>query len=197
MNTKQKILVFLSRRSSATGGELREYLSLSRQAMSLHLRSLLETHQIVRSGTTRGARYSVSGKAEKPITITRQLPIQDCDEDRVWRQLTAQLSLERVLRPNVVAIARYAFTEMLNNAIDPFKAIRSMRTFIDARGYKTKIMAASFKNSQQVIDSLESGAHTATIPPDVLNNMMNKDLALQALQVFEADGQALLAAYGE
>jgi transaldolase len=72
-----------------------------------------------------------------------------------------------------------------------------MRTFIDARGYKTKIMAASFKNSQQVIDSLESGAHTATIPPDVLNNMMNKDLALQALQVFEADGQALLAAYGE
>ena len=86
---------------------------------------------------------------------------------------------------------------MLNNAIDPFKAIRSMRTFIDARGYKTKIMAASFKNSQQVIDSLESGAHTATIPPDVLNNMMNKDLALQALQVFEADGQALLAAYGE
>lgn len=97
--------------------------------MSLHLRSLLETHQIVRSGTTRGARYSVSGKAEKPATITRHLPIRDCDEDRVWNQLTAQLRLERVLRPNVVAIVRYAFTEMLNNAIDHSQAERCFIRF--------------------------------------------------------------------
>jgi len=42
-------------------------------------------------------------------------------------------------------------------------------------------MAASFKNCQQVIDSLEAGAHTATIPPDV----QNKDWALQ-LVLFDA-----------
>jgi anti-sigma regulatory factor (Ser/Thr protein kinase) len=98
--------------------------------MSLHLRSLLETHQIVRSGTTRGARYSLEGKAEKPITIARLLPISGCDEDRVWNQLAVQLSLDRTLRPNVLAMVRYAFTEMLNNAIDHSQAERCSIRFI-------------------------------------------------------------------
>jgi len=124
VNPKQKIMAFLSRRASATGGELREHLRLSRQALSLHLRNLLETRQIVRSGTTRGARYSLEGKAEKPATIARLLPLRGCDEDRVWNQLAVQLNLARVLRPNVLAIVRYAFTEMLNNAIDHSQAER-------------------------------------------------------------------------
>jgi DNA-binding MarR family transcriptional regulator len=135
VDTKQKILAFLSRRPSATGGELREHLALSRQAMSLHLRSLLETHQIVRLGTTRGARYSLAGKAEKPATIARLLPIRDCDEDRVWNQLAVQLNLERVLRPNVLAIVRYAFTEMLNNAIDHSQAERCSIRFTVTSGF--------------------------------------------------------------
>lgn len=97
--------------------------------MSLHLRSLLETHQVVRSGTTRGARYSLEGKAEKPAAINRLLPLRDCDEDRIWSQLAVQLSLDRVLRPNVLAIVRYAFTEMLNNAIDHSQAERCSLRF--------------------------------------------------------------------
>lgn len=86
---------------------------------------------------------------------------------------------------------------MSNNNIDPLQVIRHMRSFIDERDYNTKIIAASFKNANQVMDSLVAGAHTATIPPDVLKNMMNKDLALKALAVFENDGQALLEKYGE
>jgi DNA-binding transcriptional ArsR family regulator len=124
VDTKQKILAFLSRRSSATGGELRQHLDLSRQAMSLHLRSLLVSRKIVRSGTTRGARYSLAGKAEKAAVITRVLTTRSCNEDRVWDQIHAQLGLERALRPNVLAIVRYAFTEMLNNAIEHSEADR-------------------------------------------------------------------------
>lgn len=133
MKPKQKILAFLARRVSATGGELREHLGFSRQALSLHLRSLLETHQIVRSGTTRGARYSLEGKAKKLATIARILPLRGCDEDRVWKQLAVQLNLERALRPNVLAMVRYAFTEMLNNAIDHSQAERcSIRFTVSA-----------------------------------------------------------------
>ena len=86
---------------------------------------------------------------------------------------------------------------MSNNNIDPLQVISHMRSFIDERSFRTKIMAASFKNANQVIDSLAAGAHTATVPPDVFESMMNKDLALKALDVFENDGRALLLKYGE
>ena len=124
MDPKQKILTLLSRRRSATGGDLRAHLKLSRQAISLHLRSLLAAGKIVRSGTTRGARYMLASRASQPVVLSRSLALQGCDEDRVWDEVEARLQLHRTLRPNVLAITRYAFTEMLNNAIEHSKSDR-------------------------------------------------------------------------
>jgi anti-sigma regulatory factor (Ser/Thr protein kinase) len=118
VDTKAKIIAFLSRRQSAAGGELRAHLDLSRQAMSLHLRSLLAIGKVVRSGTTRGARYILANRATQPVTLARTLATGGCDEDRVWDEVETRLQLKRALRPNVLAIMRYAFTEMLNNAIE-------------------------------------------------------------------------------
>ncbi len=118
MNTKEKILAFLTRRRSATGGELREHLQLTRQAMSIHLRDLLAAHKVIRTGTTKGALYSLRGRAPRARLFTRILAIQGLEEERVWSQLDAQMGLTRTLRPNVAAITHYAFTEMLNNAIE-------------------------------------------------------------------------------
>lgn len=118
MNPKRQILTFLSRRRSASGGELRAHLKLSRQALSLHLRGLLADHKIVKSGTTRGASYMLARRATPPNTLTRSLVTRGCDEDRVWDEVEARLQLNRALRSNGLAILRYAFTEMLNNAIE-------------------------------------------------------------------------------
>lgn len=118
MHPKRQILAFLSRRSSASGGELRERLKLSRQALSLHLKHLLAEHKIVKSGTTRGASYRLAGRADQPIILTRSLATRGCDEDRIWDEIEVRLQLKRALRPNVLAIMGYAFTEMLNNAIE-------------------------------------------------------------------------------
>lgn len=118
MNPKQKIVAFLSRRRTATGGELRKHLGLSRQALNLHLRSLVAAHKIAKSGTTRGASYMLARQAAQPLTLTRALQTRGCDEGRVWDQIETQLQFARILRPNVRAIMRYAFTEMLNNAIE-------------------------------------------------------------------------------
>jgi anti-sigma regulatory factor (Ser/Thr protein kinase) len=118
MNPKRQILAFLSRRRSASGGALREHLQLSRQALSLHLRSLLADQKIVKSGTTRGANYRLTGRADQPIALTRSLATSGCDEDRVWDEVEIRLQLKRALRPGVLAIMRYAFTEMLNNAVE-------------------------------------------------------------------------------
>jgi len=46
------------------------------------------------------------------------------DEARVWDELATGLNLRRALRPNVEAIVHYAFTEMLNNAIEHSEADR-------------------------------------------------------------------------
>jgi len=115
---KRKILAYLSRHKSVSGGELRVHLGLSRQALSVHIRDLIASGKVVRTGTTRGARYTLPGRAPAPAVVSRRLPIRGLDEGRVWEDLTVRLNLRRVLAPNVEAIARYAFTEMLNNAIE-------------------------------------------------------------------------------
>jgi anti-sigma regulatory factor (Ser/Thr protein kinase) len=60
----------------------------------------------------------LASQAAQPIIFTRSLAPSGCDEDRVWDDVEARLQLNRRLRPNGLAILRYAFTEMLNNVID-------------------------------------------------------------------------------
>lgn len=78
---------------------------------------------------------------------------------------------------------------MQNNSIDSINEIMKIRTFIDSRDLKTKILSASFKNCNQVVDSLVAGAHMATIPYDILVQMVDKQIALNAIKVFNSDGE--------
>jgi DNA-binding MarR family transcriptional regulator len=124
MDARQKILAYLSRRTSATGGELRARLGITRQALSVHLRKLVEAGEVVRLGATRGARYTLASRAPAAMIVSRTLRTRGLDEGRVWEDLASYLNLRRALRPNVEAIVRYAFTEMLNNAIEHSEAER-------------------------------------------------------------------------
>lgn len=77
---------------------------------------------------------------------------------------------------------------MENNNVDAMEAIEKMRIFIDDRGLGTQILAASFKNTNQIANALISGAHTATISYELLVQMADKDVALKAIDVFYQDG---------
>ena len=133
MDPKSRILAYLARRRSASGGELRSHLGVSRQALSMHIRGLVAAGKVIRSGATRGARYMLATRAPAPATVSRTVRIRGLDEGRVWDELAAGLNLGRALRPNVEAIAHYAFTEMLNNAIEHSEAERcSLRFRFDA-----------------------------------------------------------------
>jgi DNA-binding transcriptional ArsR family regulator/anti-sigma regulatory factor (Ser/Thr protein kinase) len=118
MDTRKRILAYLARRRSVTGADLRSHLGISRQALSVHVRSLVEAGKVARSGSTRGARYMLRDRAPPAATVSRELRMRGLDEARVWDELAAGLNLRRALRPNVEAAAHYAFTEMLNNAIE-------------------------------------------------------------------------------
>ncbi len=80
---------------------------------------------------------------------------------------------------------------MQNNAVDPYEEIMKMRQFIDDRSYETEILAASFKSTAQITGALTHGAHTCTIPYELLVQMMNKDVAVLATEVFNNDAKAI------
>ena len=132
MDAKGKILAYLGRRRAASGGELRAHLGVSRQALSIHMQSLIEAGKVVRSGAARGARYMLQTRSPPAALVARTLRTSGLDEARVWEELAVGLNLRRALRPNVEAIAHYAFTEMLNNVIEHSKADRcSVRFRLD------------------------------------------------------------------
>lgn len=41
---------------------------------------------------------------------------------------------------------------------------------------KAKVLAASFKNAQQVLELMKAGVHSVTVPPDVARAMMSHPL---------------------
>ncbi|MBV5278278.1 MAG: fructose-6-phosphate aldolase [Campylobacteraceae bacterium] len=62
--------------------------------------------------------------------------------------------------------------------------IQEMATIYKNYNFNTKILAASMRNVIYVKEAALAGAHTATIPPDVLAQMMNNELTNVALDGF-------------
>jgi len=54
-------------------------------------------------------------------------------------------------------------------------------------GYKTEVIAASMRNARQVRDVAELGVHIATIPFDVLKNMIRHHKTVEGIKGFTAD----------
>ena len=86
---------------------------ITRQAISKHLKRLVDEKALVRKGNTRNRAYSLYALEEwvKRYEITPSL-----EEDVVWRNDVAP-SLQQ-LPNNVFDIWNYGFTEMFNNVID-------------------------------------------------------------------------------
>ena len=54
-------------------------------------------------------------------------------------------------------------------------------------GINAEVLAASFKSPEQVIRVALAGGHTATLPPDVLNGLLNHPLTVAAIDSFASD----------
>ena len=121
-STRDAILAYLEQEASATGPELAGHLGVTRQAVNLHLRPLIDAGAIVKTGSTRNARYFPSAAAPEPEVFATRMPLPGLDEAEVYERVATLLNLRRNLRPNVEQIVHYALTEMLNNAIDHSRA---------------------------------------------------------------------------
>jgi anti-sigma regulatory factor (Ser/Thr protein kinase) len=122
-STRSLIREHIAQSGSATSRELAVRLGITRQAVSLHLRRLLADGEIFKTGSTRAARYFPRESAAPELRMKRDLALALLDESAVYKEVAITLTLTR-LPANVESIVHYAFTEMLNNAIEHSMADR-------------------------------------------------------------------------
>jgi len=69
--------------------------------------------------------------------------------------------------------------------------ISEIRTIYDNYDFETKILAASMRNAVYVKKAAIDGAHVATIPPEVIHDMLHSELSVVSLKGFLAEWDKL------
>jgi DNA-binding transcriptional ArsR family regulator len=108
----KRIIRSLAAKGSTTSGEVQAAAGISRQAAHHHLRALVEDGVLRLVGVGRGARYIQS------VLFASTFATAGAAEDRVWQGVRTEVPMLDALAPNVREIIGYAFTEMVNNAIE-------------------------------------------------------------------------------
>lgn len=76
-----------------------------------------------------------------------------------------------------------------NMGFDGVGLISDLVTILRQEGYKTKVVAASFKNTQQVLEMMKHQCPAMTLSPDVLQSMMTQPMTTDAVNTFSHDWQ--------
>lgn len=110
----------LKQKGVAGGAFLAAELGISRQALHKHLKKMMATGEVLQSGTTRGASYRLRQPGEAPASreLKRKYKLKGLEEDVVFEECSLWLNLQRELTDASYEIVKYAFSELLNNAID-------------------------------------------------------------------------------
>ena len=109
---------------------------------------------------------------------------------------TAVVSVQQAFLAGSVGadyVAPYV-NRMANLNIDPYETVARIRNLFDYQNITTKILGASFKNTQQVMMTYESGAEAVTVAPDLLTTMCSNAVTDLWVANFEKDWEAL---YGD
>ncbi len=99
----------------------------------------------------------------------------------------------------MAAVAGAAFTAPYVNRLDMIggdgvKVVADIVHLFRVHALPTRLLTASFKTIQQVHDIAMAGAHSATLPPDILEALIRHPLTDSGVAGFSADWAA---AYGE
>jgi anti-sigma regulatory factor (Ser/Thr protein kinase) len=119
MDTIRKILARINKsKEGITADLLEKELGYSRQYIVRLLSRLMSQGEIHRRGKTRAAKY-YPGKASNELNHLELIKErQGLSEFTVFEEVIRRMQLDTHLNKNCLIIFDYAFTEMLNNAID-------------------------------------------------------------------------------
>ena len=74
-----------------------------------------------------------------------------------------------------------------NLGADGIETVKKIHDIFQNNGLKTEVLAASFKNSQQVLELCAYGIGAATIAPDVIEGLIKNDAVTAAVGAFTKD----------
>lgn len=100
---------------------IRDFLKkeYSQQYVIRVLNQLIEKGVFVKSGSTRGSRYFLASKKQKVLTsFSKTYTNKDLEEHLVFEEVKKSYVNYDLLAENVQSIFYYAFSEMMNNAIE-------------------------------------------------------------------------------
>jgi anti-sigma regulatory factor (Ser/Thr protein kinase)/biotin operon repressor len=119
MDLKSTILALAEKKGKVSTQELAEEFKISRQYVVRLLNALVKEGQLMKVGSTRGAFYVIPKPAsEVGWTIAKRLRNTNLKEHEVMQSIEKRSQFVRSLDENVRSIFEYAFSEMLNNAIE-------------------------------------------------------------------------------
>lgn len=78
-----------------------------------------------------------------------------------------------------------------NMGFDGVQVAKDIHDAIQANGLDSGLLAASFKNTQQVLDLMEYGVKGVTVAPNVIEGLVKNAAIDAALDVFTADFESL------
>lgn len=124
MKLKELIQTHIASKGSVQAKDIVAETGLSRGTVFLALKELQNEGKIVLLGKANTARYvkatkeSLKSATMANTSFKRVFTNANLEEDAVFRLIERETSILRDLAKNVIDILYYAFTEMLNNAID-------------------------------------------------------------------------------
>lgn len=129
MITKEKILEIAKQKGKIGTTDLSKRFSVSRQYLNRLIKELVETGKLIKLGATRYAFYVLPEYAQKhkeifPLRYRKTFKNISLEEHKVLDQVEQTFPLLKNLPENVRSIFTYAFSEMLNNAIEHSTSIR-------------------------------------------------------------------------
>jgi len=119
MDTTTKILELIKKsRNGITAEVLESDLDHSRQYIVRLLSRLISEGAIHKRGKTRAAKYYPGKQTEETNNLQLVKDRKGLSESVVFEEIRKRMQLDNKLNKNALTIFDYAFTEMLNNAID-------------------------------------------------------------------------------
>ena len=119
MDTTKKVLALIKKsKEGVTADSLERNLGYSRQYIVRLLARLISEGEIHKQGKTRAAKYYFGKKREEVDHLEFVKERQGLSESVVFEEVRKRMQLDDKLNKNCLTIFDYAFTEMLNNAID-------------------------------------------------------------------------------
>jgi len=123
MTAQEKILEIVKQKGKVVTREIADQFGVSRQYASSLLAQLVAERQLVKTGSTRKAAYLSLAYAKKNRDVlshryVKRLKNVSLEEHKVLAAIERDFPLVGGLSDNVKSIFAYAFSEMLNNAIE-------------------------------------------------------------------------------